>query len=203
MAADLRRMVALGPAGVISPGGSQDLRAFENRRFFRETATRWVRMWADWPSLAPARDQLDDARLQALDAQIVQARRDGLRVILTLYRFPTWANGTDALTPEQLAATMTDRRTANQDDTQAKLLLFRYPDDVSVDSDWGRFVDLLAGRYSRANLARPSLEAVVDVLELSTSPTCSGGPRSGRARRRATPSAPGRSSSTRSCSACS
>jgi hypothetical protein len=166
MAADLRRMVALGPAGSISPGGAQDLRALDNRRFFRETATRWVRMWADWPSLEPARGQIDAVHLQALDAQIVQARRDGLRVILTPYRFPTWANGMDALTAAQLAATMPDRRTAAQPDTSAKSLLLRYPDDVSQDSDWGRFIDLLASRYSRANLSRPSLEAVVDVLEI-------------------------------------
>ena len=167
MAADLRRLVALGPAGIIFPGGSQDLRSGQNRRFFRETATRWVRMWADWPSLAPARGQLDVARLASLDAQIAQARRDGLRVMLTLYRFPTWANGTDAMTQDQLAATMPDRRTAAQSDVQAKTLLFRYPDDVSPASDWGQFVELLVSRYSRTNLARPSLEAAIDVLEIA------------------------------------
>lgn len=179
MAADLRRMVALGPAGIIFPGGAQDLRANENQRFFRETATRWVRMWADWPSLAPTRDQIDATRLAALDGQIAQARRGGLRVILTLYRFPTWANGTAELTQGQLAATMPDRRTAGQSDLQAKSLLFRYPDDVSPDGDWGRFVDLLAARYSRANPARPSLEAAVDVLELANEPNLQWWPQMG------------------------
>jgi hypothetical protein len=179
VAAGLRRMVALGPAGIIFPGGSQDLRFFENRRFFRETGTRWVRMWADWPSLAPARGQIDATRLAALDEQIALARRDGLRVILTLYRFPMWANGTGALTPAELAATMPDRRLATQSELEAKSLLFRYPDDVSPGSDWGQFVDALASRYSRANVARPSLEAAVDVLEITNEPNLQWWPQMG------------------------
>ena len=179
MAADLRRMVALGPAGIIFPGGTQDLRTGGNLRFFGQTATRWVRMWADWPSLAPARGQRDDTRLAALDEQIALARRSGLRVMLTLYRFPSWANGTGAMTPAQLAATMPDRRTATQSDIQAKSLLFRYPDDVSPASDWGQFVELLVARYSRTNLARPSLEAAVDVLEIANEPNLQWWPQMG------------------------
>src|SRR5215217_1571756 len=125
MATDLRRMVVLGPAGCIYPGSAQDLRSGSNRRFFQETGTRWVRLWADWPSLVPTADTPDVAKVASLDAQIAQARRDGLQVILTLYRFPSWANGTASLTPEQLAATMPDRRSATDPDTRAKSLLFR------------------------------------------------------------------------------
>src|SRR5215210_4236584 len=128
MAANLRRLVALGPNGTINPGSSQDYRQQSNRRFFRQTGTRWARLWADWPSLMPTAAGFDQPRLQALDEQIALARRDGLRLILTLYRFPTWANGIDQLPPEQLTATMPDRRTAGQTDLQAKSAQFRYPD---------------------------------------------------------------------------
>jgi hypothetical protein len=170
MATNLRRMVVLGPSGTINPGGSHDYRNASNRVFFSDTRTRWARFWADWPTLEPAAGQLDTARLAALDAQIARAKRDGLKVILTLYRFPTWANGTAALTPEQLAATMPDRKTATDPETKAKSLLMRYPDDVSEASVFGRFLTTLVSRYSRNNARRPVLDAVVDFIELGNEP---------------------------------
>ena len=170
MAANLRRMVVLGPSGTINPGGSHDYRSAGNRAFFSDTRTRWARLWADWPTLEPADGQLDTTRLAALDAQIARAKRDGLRVILTLYRFPTWANGTAALTAQQLADTMPDRKTATDPDSRAKSLLFRYTDDTSEAGPFGRFVNTLAGRYSRNNPGRPVPDAVVDFIELCNEP---------------------------------
>jgi hypothetical protein len=117
-------------------------------------------MWADWPSLEPAAGALDQYRLTSLDAQVTAARADGRKIMLTLYRFPTWANGTDALTAEQLAATMPDRRRADEPDTKAKALGFRYPDDLSESGPFGRFVELLLRRYAGR----------VDVLELCNEP---------------------------------
>src|SRR4051812_7438902 len=147
MAANLRRMVVLGPSGTITPGSSHDYRVLGNRGFFAQTGTRWVRIWADWPTLMPDAAGFDPAIIGSLDAQIALARRDGLRIVLTLYRFATWANGTDAMTPAQLAATMPDRQGA-----------------------WGDFVNRIAGRYSRGNPARPSLDATIDVLEIGNEP---------------------------------
>src|SRR4051795_12901823 len=170
MAANLRRMVVLGPSGTITPGGSHDYRSASNRLFFSDTRTRWVRLWADWPTLEPANGQLDTTRLAALDAQIARAKRDGVKVVLTLYRFPTWANGTAALTPEQLAATMPDRKTATDPETKAKSLLLRYPDDVSQTSFFGRFLTTLVTRYSRNNARRPNVDAVVDFIEVCNEP---------------------------------
>src|SRR3954447_3089151 len=144
----LRKMIALGPAGTLYPGSTQDYRFYNNRQWTLQSGTRWIRLWADWPTLMPARGQFDTARLAALDAQIAQAKKDGLGVILTLFRFPTWANGIDAMSADQLAATMPDRRKASQSDAQAKSALTRYPDDVSPSSDWGAFFRFLAERYS-------------------------------------------------------
>ena len=48
--------------------------------------------------------RLDAATPAALDPQLARAKRDGLRMVLTLYRFPTWANGTARAPPDQLAA---------------------------------------------------------------------------------------------------
>jgi hypothetical protein len=179
MASDLRRLVVLGPNGTITPGSSQDYRQGPTRAFFAETGTRWARLWADWFTLMPARETFDQTRLQSLDEQIALARRDGLNLILTLYRFPLWANGMEDLTADEVAATMPDRRTQNQLDTQAKALNFRYPDDVSAGSDWGRFVDFIAGRYSRGNPARPALDATIDVLEICNEPNLQWWPQQG------------------------
>src|SRR3954453_92231 len=131
MASNLRRLVVLGPAGTIYPGSAQDYRSASNRAFVKDTKTKWIRLWADWPTLMPARGQFDAARLAALDAQIAQAKADGLKVMLTMFRFPTWAKGVDAMSAAQLAATMPDRRKASQSDDKAKTVLMRYPDDVS------------------------------------------------------------------------
>jgi hypothetical protein len=91
IAAVPRRCVALGPAGCIAPGCPQDLRAAGNRTLLADSGTRWVRMWADWPTLMPAPGTFAADRVEALDDQLTQARADGLGTILTLYRTPAWA----------------------------------------------------------------------------------------------------------------
>lgn len=179
MAARLRRCVALGPAGVIYPGSAQDYRTGNNRVWLADSRTRWVRFWADWPSLMPLANELDVSRMAALDAQIASARADGMRIILTPYRFPTWANGTDAMTSEQLAATMPDRRTPSQPDSRAKSLLFRYPDDLSATGAFGRFLALLIERYSPQSPDEAGGEQSVDVLELCNEPNLQWWPQQG------------------------
>src|SRR3954447_7540697 len=93
----MARGVALGAGGV-----GDEQRYASNRRFVAETGCTWVRLWAEWPKLQPRADRPPDFR--ALDAEIAAARRDGLQVMLTAWRYPRWANGTEALTPEQDAA---------------------------------------------------------------------------------------------------
>jgi hypothetical protein len=90
LAAAPRRCVALGPAGCIAPGCPQDLRAAGNRALLADSGTRWVRLWADWPTLMPAPGTFADDRVAALDDQLAHARADGLHTILTLYRTPAW-----------------------------------------------------------------------------------------------------------------
>jgi hypothetical protein len=121
-----KRCVALGPAGCIAPGCPQDLRAGDNRALLAESGTRWVRLWADWPTLMPAPGAFAADRVAALDDQIAHARADGLRTILTLYRFPAWVNGV----------------------TRAPL--FMPPADLSEGSAWGQFVAWTIARYGGA-----------------------------------------------------
>jgi hypothetical protein len=94
-----RRCVALGPAGCIAPGCPQDLRAAGNRALLADSGTRWVRLWADWPTLMPAPGAFAADRVAALDDQLAVARADGLRTILTLYRTPGWVGRGVAAAP--------------------------------------------------------------------------------------------------------
>jgi len=123
-AAGMARCVALGPAGCIAPGCPQDLRAGDNLALLAQSGTRWVRLWADWPTLMPAPGAFADDRVAALDDQIAHARAAGLSTILTLYRFPPWVNGV----------------------TQS----FLPPADLSVRGAWGQFVAWAIARYGGA-----------------------------------------------------
>jgi hypothetical protein len=123
LAAIPKRCVALGPAGCIAPGCPQDLRAGDNRALLAQSGTGLVRLWADWPTLMPAPGTFALDRLGALDDQIAQARADGLRTILTLYRFPPWVNGV------------------------AQAAAFMPPADLSARGPWGQFVAAMIGRY--------------------------------------------------------
>jgi hypothetical protein len=123
LAAIPKRCVALGPAGCIAPGCPQDLRAGDNRALLAQSGTGWVRLWADWPTLMPAPGTFALDRLGALDDQIAHARADGLRTILTLYRFPSWVNGV------------------------AQAPAFMPPADLSAGGPWGQFVAAMIGRY--------------------------------------------------------
>jgi hypothetical protein len=154
VSAPLLRAVALGPGGV---GDSQ--RYEQNRRFLEETSTPWVRLWADWPVLQPARE-LPPATAR-LDADIEAARRDGRRVVLTAWRFPRWANDTDWISAvRDISFEIQDRVELGGDPTRRKDLTFRLPADLSPSSDWGRWIDFLLARYGDS----------IDALELTNEP---------------------------------
>src|SRR3954463_9031357 len=76
----LARAVALGPGGV---GVEQSYAANRNR--FLDTGTPWVRLWVDWPRVQPVAGLPPD--LSELDADVALAKADGLRVMVTAWRF--------------------------------------------------------------------------------------------------------------------
>ncbi len=169
----LRRIVDVGPGGVIHPGSPGDLRFHDNLAHLVETRTGWVRLWADWPSLQPdGAIPVDDPanpgffRLQALDEQIAAACAAGVRVVLMPYRFPVWANGTAELaavrntdaeisfaTPDRISAPVWARYLAAGRDPKRynpsrRALEFRIPDEgVGDGTAWARFLEFLYARY--------------------------------------------------------
>ena len=167
MGAGLRRCVSLGASGVISPGGSQDYAS--NSGYMKETGTRWTRFWADWPSLQPESNLRPDqgsgsARLKALDRQIAAANADGVSVILTVWRFPRWANGTASLTATADAGyQLWDRISKGADPAGRKALEFKLPGDLSANSAYGKFLDFLIARYNSGNRSRPGTVAALEV----------------------------------------
>jgi hypothetical protein len=169
----LRKLVDIGPGGVIDPGSAQDLRAAGNLGYYADTDTGWIRMWADWPSLQPDPDLAPGdprspgaRRLHALDEQIALARAHGLRVVLMPYRFPTWANGTAALSArkdsdEEIAFRREERmserewrryeragRDARVHSPRRRALEYLLPDDpYGPAGAWAGFFAFLYDRY--------------------------------------------------------
>src|SRR3954470_3869069 len=170
-AGTLRKLIDIGPGGVISPGSAQDYRAYSNRTYYADTQTGWMRMWADWPSLQPSEAyRIDDpaspgyANLQALDAQIRQACADGLRVLLLPYRHPLWANGMSSFvrnSDEEISYLFADRmskaawdkyvangRNASAYNPSRRALEYRIPaEGYPLDGRWSKFFEFLYRRY--------------------------------------------------------
>jgi hypothetical protein len=148
MSTTLRRIIDLGSGGTARPGSPGDLRFHDNRTFFAETQTSWVRLWADWPLLQPdpshPPDDPDGAGapfLAVIDDQIAAANADGIKVLLQLYRFPLWANGLERLGAER--------------NTDAEIS-YAYPDRIAPAA-WASYV--AAGRDpARVNPSRRALE---------------------------------------------
>ena len=94
----------------------------DERRFFEDTGTPWVRVWADWPEFEPLPGVHDEGSLARLDEDVDAARVDGRRVMLTTWRVTPWA-------------------TPSGDP-------YRLPPDLSPASDWARWIGFLLERYS-------------------------------------------------------
>jgi hypothetical protein len=140
----LARGVALGPGGV-----GDEQRYASNRRYVAETGCTWVRLWAEWPKLQPDPAQPPD--FAPLDGEIAAARADGLKVMLTSWRFPRWANDTAVLTPEQDAAfELPARARPGADPARRKDLTFRVPADLSPESPYGHWIAALGDRDADA-----------------------------------------------------
>jgi hypothetical protein len=169
----VRKLIDIGPGGAIAPGSAQDYRYHSNPSYFADTRTRWIRMWADWPSLQPDGAHAIDnpanpgrASLLALDEQIRRANADGLSVIVMPYRYPAWANGTatvaavrgsDAEVSFQFWDRMTEPawlrylgsgRQARVYDPRRAALEYRLPDEGhGPQSAWAGFFAFLYDRY--------------------------------------------------------
>jgi hypothetical protein len=193
MSAALRKLVDIGAGATIYPGSAGDLRFHDNRALLADTGTGWVRLWADWPSLQPDPAlAIDDpanpgfARLQALDEQIRAACDDGLRVVLLAYRFPPWANGTEALaavrnTDAEAGFQPEDRMSrdgfaryvregrdpARYNPSRRALELRIPPEGLGPDSAWAAFFGFLVARY---HLGQRASGRHVHAFELANEP---------------------------------
>ena len=140
MADALARGIALGPGGI-----GEEQRYGSNRRYVAETGCTWVRLWAEWPKLQPDPSKPPD--FEPLDTEIRAARADGLKIMLTSWRFPRWANGTASLTPEQDATfELRARVSPHADPARRKDLTFRVPGDLGETSLYGRWMAALGDR---------------------------------------------------------
>lgn len=119
MAGYLRRCVPIGVTQPANLGGIYDYRTAPNPCLYKQSQTKWIRMWADWPSCQPNSwdNPASSGVIAALDDQIRRAKGNGLKVMLTSYRFPAWTN----------------TNPYSEEDRAGKTLEFRVPADLSVD----------------------------------------------------------------------
>jgi hypothetical protein len=160
----LRKAISMG--SINHGGDTEDLSANGNLEVVQGTGARWVRIWMRWdkaqplpPSSVPM-SGLDSTRndapgcgtgcgfryIQSVDAQIAAARAAGLNVVLVMWHFPRWANGTEGM-PEDWGRN--DRGTATTPVEQLKPMEFRVPvGHLGPDDYYGRWLDWLIGRYA-------------------------------------------------------
>jgi hypothetical protein len=143
-------------------------------RFHVETGTLTTRIWASWKWLQPYGPTANPATdttpynsgpgwyayspgspadyVRELDNEIAVARSLGLRVILTFWEFPRWANDTadkDFNTYDPCNQHEADGRPSNRltADGDLKLLELGPPSWVSSGSYWGKALEFLIARY--------------------------------------------------------
>lgn len=127
-----------------------DLKYIEDGNFRNVTASDFT------SNIVNLEDIESDSRTSAfianLDAQIIRAKENGLKVILTAYRFPMWATyphfvfGSNGRDP-----------------------LFRVPPSLAVNSHWGKWINFLVRRYGLSNETRAS-KRYIDFLEVCNEP---------------------------------
>lgn len=180
---DPRKGIVLGPASVLrveAIGGDQDLRGPapgtglpSNISILNDTATGYVRLWVDWSALQPYPsfgnfirvDPNTRPLIESLDAQIVEARRNGLKVILAVnHRYPTWAVWYRASRPPS----------GSCDEPANEEICKRAPRRLDEDSPWGGFINFLVTEYGftkeKTNPSNPSFNRYVDFLEVVNEP---------------------------------
>ncbi|MBD0373166.1 MAG: hypothetical protein ICV60_20160 [Pyrinomonadaceae bacterium] len=171
---DPRKGISLGAASVLrvdeitwdqsllGPGGLRS-----NISILNDSHTGYVKLWVDWPALqldpeidlfneaAPKYIEKDNSTdnppavlLKGLDDQIKEARRNGLKVILTMdHRYPLW------ITNESLPKDVKNeiKKFINKLDPYN-----RVPDRLGVDSAWGKWMKFLVRRYGLTQLKKES-----------------------------------------------
>ena len=177
---DTRKGIVLGPASVVSQdaiNGDQDLRGPmfgtglpSNISILNDSATGYVRLWVDWSVLMPRPtfgnfirvDSDTKPLIESLDAQIVEARRNGLKVILTVnHRYPTWV-------------VWYKGNKAPSGSCGNREICKRVPSSLDEDSPWGGFISFLVSEYGfttdKTKPDDPAYNRYVDFLEVVNEP---------------------------------
>lgn len=160
------------------PSDVGQLNQDSNVALLKNSGTTWVRLWASWPSLQPLEEiDLSDptsphyiendcrtkAFIQNLDEQIRVARKEGLKVILTAWLYPTWVNEGTPPTPHPDNPCALDAKFEE---------LLPLPRRLADGSPWAGWIDFLIRRYgySHATQAVQPAGRYVEFLEIVNEP---------------------------------
>jgi hypothetical protein len=168
-----------------------------NISILNDSATGYVRLWVDMAAFMPHPtfgnfirvDPNTKPLIESLDAQIVEAKRNGLKVILTVnHRYPTWVvwyNGNKA--PSGLCMNPCEslegeaKKTCEQSEefrrwerNNKREVCKRVPRSLDESSPWGGFISFLVSEYGfttdKTNPGDPAHNRYVDFLEVVNEP---------------------------------
>jgi hypothetical protein len=152
LASYLRRGVALGDAGFLFPTSPYSYLNGNNpgpNGYYATSGTVWCKLWVDLKGLYASSLAVNGTLLANLDNEIRQAKADGRKVMLSLFKFPDW------LTAQYPNNTHSG---------------YRAPVDITTTSPWGQMIAALVARYSSGNRNRPDRGVWIDVLEILNEP---------------------------------
>lgn len=181
---DERKGIVLGPASVLRPytvPEDQDLRGPSNGKsnieILNESGTGYVRLWVDWSVLQPYPsfgnfirvDPNTKPLIEALDAQIKEAKKNSLKVILTVHHsYPTWTVWYRGKPPSG---------SCNEDRNRNHKICQRVPSNLGESSPWSGFIGFLVSEYgftkdkvNPEKSSQPEYNRYVDVLEIVNEP---------------------------------
>lgn len=180
-----------------------------NISILNDSDTGYVRLWVDWSVLQPYPTPLNLIRddpnakplVESLDAQIVEARKNGLKVILTvIHRYPKWVvwyygkkplsgpclNPCESLegeAHETCKQSEAFKRWKKENDLK---VCERMPLGLYESSPWGEFISFLVSEYGftkdKTNPCDPAHNRYVDFLEVVNEPNLTHIPRNGKKR---------------------
>lgn len=179
---DERKGLVLGPASVLREEAimkEQDLRGPTNRKsnieIVNETGTGYVRLWVDMGALQPTRSSTNNIRtnsltkplIESLDGQIIEARENGLKVILTVnHSYPTWV--------VWYRGNSRPSGTCDDEINKARKICQRMPEELDERSPWGQFIGFLVREYGftkdKTTPGYLDYNRYIDVLEIVNEP---------------------------------
>jgi hypothetical protein len=87
-------LACAAPAAAVETGVNETLgQTVPTAQKAERLGADWVRLWASWEALQPARGAYDQNWLNALNGSVAALKARGVKVLVVVHRAPAWASG--------------------------------------------------------------------------------------------------------------